>query len=122
VKVLLVEDDRTLCEVIERNLAARGHAVTTANTAEGAMRLADEEPDALILDVNLPDGTGWDVLRRLGPDKRAAMRVIVISAAPLSAKRLEEFKPERWFLKPFPLEALMRALNGTPLEEAQEVS
>jgi DNA-binding response OmpR family regulator len=120
-KVLLVEDETALADVIGRNVAARGHDVTTAPSAQAAMTSLNADwPDAIVLDINLPDESGWEILRRLGPERRAAVRVVVISAAPISPKRLAEFQPARWFLKPFPLDALMRALSNTPPEEGLE--
>jgi DNA-binding response OmpR family regulator len=117
--VLLVEDESALADVIARNLRARGHDVVLGATAEAALlSMAERWPDVLILDVNLPDMTGWDVLRRLGAADRQRLRVVVISAAPVSAKRIEEFKPDRALQKPFPIDALIRAL-GTGAEVEQ---
>src|SRR5690242_17147317 len=114
--VLLVEDEAALSDVIARNIGARGHQVTAVASAAAALStLQLGLTDAVVLDINLPDESGWEVLRRLTPAHREALRVIVISAAPVSAKRLAEFRPARWFLKPFPLDALMRALSDTPL-------
>jgi len=111
-RVLLVEDEAALADVIGRNLRARGHTVTLAPTAEAALlSLAAGRPDVLLLDVNLPDMTGWEILRRLGEDDRRDLPVVVISAAPISPKRIEEFKPARCLLKPFPIDALMRTLK-----------
>lgn len=115
-KVLLVEDDAPLADVIARNLRARGHTLTAAATAEAALlSMAEAWPDVLILDVNLPDQTGWDVLRRLSATDRQRLSVIVISAAPISEKRVVEFQPLRHLQKPFPIEALVRLLaEATP--------
>jgi two-component system OmpR family response regulator len=111
-KVLLVEDEAPLADVLARNLRAHGHAVTTQGSAEGAiLSMAEDWPEAVILDINLPDGSGWDILRRLGDRDREHLKVIVISAAPLSPKRLAEFRPAHCFLKPFPADALDRALK-----------
>jgi DNA-binding response OmpR family regulator len=111
-RVLLVEDEAALADVIGRNLRARGHSVTLAPTAEAALlSLAAERPDILLLDVNLPDMTGWDILRRLDEDDRRRLSVVVISAAPISPKRIEEFKPARCLMKPFPIDALLRTLS-----------
>ena len=111
-RVLLIEDEASLADVLARNLRARGHAAVIAASAEAALCEIDATfPDALILDVNLPDLTGWDVLRRLTPAQREVVRVIVISAAPISPKRIEEFRPEVTLQKPFPIDALMRALT-----------
>ena len=64
--ILVVEDEATLRQVITRNLEARGHAVRGAETATEALRhLSDRTPDLMLLDINLPDRSGWDVLREL---------------------------------------------------------
>jgi two-component system KDP operon response regulator KdpE len=111
-KVLLVEDEAALANVIARNLSARSHDVVVAGSAEEALlSMAERGPEVLILDVNLPDLTGWEILRRLSPDDRRNIRVIVISAAPLSQKRIDEFQPLRWLQKPFPIDALVRLLR-----------
>lgn len=111
-KVLLTEDEAALADVIARSLQARGHVVTSAATAEEAvLAMAESWPQALILDINLPDMTGWEILRRLGPQARAQLPTIVISAAPISQKRIDEFKPFRTLLKPFPIDVLVRALR-----------
>ena len=111
-RILLVEDEAALADVIARNLRARGHDVTHELTAEEALlRMAEAWPDTLILDVNLPDLTGWEILRRLSPADRERLHTVVISAAPISQKRIDEFKPDRTLQKPFPIEALIRALD-----------
>ncbi len=71
----------------------------------------------MLLDINLPDHSGWDVmreLRRLGID----VPTIVVSAVRVSQSRLEEFHPMAYLPKPFPLEALLRLVFKTGGEEA----
>lgn len=123
-RILLVEDEAALADVIARNLRARHHAVTVAPSAEAALlEMAEAWPDAIILDVNLPDLTGWDVLRRLSTADRAKVSVIVVSAAPISQKRIDEFKPEHTLQKPFPIDALVRMLpQPAVVSEAREES
>jgi DNA-binding response OmpR family regulator len=112
VRVLLVEDETALADVLERNLRVRGHDVMPVTTAESALtQIEEQRPDALIIDVNLPDLTGWDILRRTSVADRDEMRVIIISAAPISPKRVEEFRPAAALQKPFPIDALIRALG-----------
>ena len=118
-RILLIEDEASLADVLARNLRARGHAAVITASAEAALSEIDAAfPDALILDVNLPDLTGWDVLRRLTAAQRAVVRVIVISAAPISQKRIEEFSPDIALQKPFPIDAILRALTPAPVRAA----
>ena len=80
-KVLLVEDEASLADVLARNLRARGHAVTIAGSAEEAvLGIRSWHPQAVILDINLPDDSGWEVYRRLNPSEREGLHVVVISA------------------------------------------
>jgi len=107
-RVLLVEDEPTLRRVIARNLATRGLEVDEAGTAHDAVELATTaRPDLLLLDINLPDQTGWDVLREL---RRRGTEVptIILSAVRVSSKRLDEFHPIAYLPKPFPIDALLR--------------
>jgi DNA-binding response OmpR family regulator len=118
-KVLLVEDETDLADVMARNLRARGLDVKAVETAEGAiLSMAEEWPDSLVLDINLPDDTGWEVLRRLGHESLSRLHAIVISAAPISQKRIAEFQPAHSFVKPFPIEALVRALSDSAGESS----
>jgi two-component system, OmpR family, response regulator ArlR len=110
--ILLVEDEVALADVMARNLRARHHNVVHEAAAESALlRMAEAWPDVLILDVNLPDLTGWEILRRLTNADRAKLHVVVISAAPISQKRIEEFKPNHTLQKPFPIDALLRTIS-----------
>jgi DNA-binding response OmpR family regulator len=111
-RVLVVEDDEQLRRIITSNLVARGHEVRQAPDASTALEaLAEERPDLLILDINLPDRTGWDVLReaRLPED----VRVLMLTAVPVSPRRLAEFRPVAYLPKPFPLEALLRLAESS---------
>ncbi|SRR5712691_8744761 len=112
-RVLLVEDEVVLRRVVARNLTSRGVEVSEAGTAGEAVRAASlEAPDLLLLDINLPDQTGWDVLREL---KRRGTEVptIIVSAVRVSQNRLDEFHPLAYLPKPFPIDALLRLVfNG----------
>ncbi len=107
-RVLLVEDEPTLRRVIARNLASRGLDVREAGTAHDAVEVATTvRPDLLLLDINLPDQTGWDVLRELRR-RSSEVPTIILSAVRVSHNRLDEFRPIAYLPKPFPIEALLR--------------
>ena len=110
--ILVVEDEATFRQVLTRNLEARGHAVLGAETATEALRqLSDFRPDLMLLDINLPDRSGWDVLREL---REHGMQVptVIVSAVRVSPARLEEFRPVAYLPKPFPLDALLRLVDS----------
>ncbi len=108
-EVLLVDDELPIVSVLSQSLLARGYNVRTAATGEEALlALAERAPDLVLLDINLPDITGWEVLRRIAAADRERVPVIVFSASPLSPRRVEEFRPAGVLLKPFPIDALLR--------------
>ena len=120
-EVLVVEDEPTLRRVIARNLAGRGHRVREAGTAaEAVAALLAAPPDLLLLDLNLPDCTGWDVLREVRAHG-LTVPTVVISAVRVSQQRLAEFRPLAYLPKPFPLEALLRVVaGGQPVAALEE--
>jgi len=124
-RILLVEDDEALSGIIRRNLLARGYQVVAVGTAEQALsRIVEDQPDMVLLDIMLPDRSGWDVLRRL-QTYDISPQVIVISAVRVSPERLREFKPLAYLPKPFPLDALLRVIDradgeGPSVEEQED--
>jgi len=117
-RILLVEDDDVLRELIQRNLEARGYDVQVAPDARSALDcLRTSLFDLVFLDICLPDQTGWEVLRTAQSEGRFAaleggdagqLPVVVLSAVRASTRRLQEFHPLAYLPKPFPMEAILR--------------
>jgi len=114
--VLVVEDDNVLARIIERNLSARGvRVLRAASVGEALAAIAVARPDAMLLDIDLPDRTGWDLLRSL-QTRDMKIPAIVVSGTRVTPERLAEFKPIAYLPKPFPLDALLRLVIGQEAE------
>jgi two-component system KDP operon response regulator KdpE len=78
-RVLVVDDEQQILRALRTSLRGAGYEVETAETAEGALAAAAmRPPQAVILDLVLPDGTGTDVCRELR--RWSSAPVIVLSA------------------------------------------
>jgi DNA-binding response OmpR family regulator len=112
-RVLIVEDDESLRRIVSRHLRALGYVVDEASSVEGAVKAlaGGLRPSVVILDLNLPGDTGWDLLR--GPSLAAAGSppVVITSATTVSPRRLAEFGCAGYLPKPFPLETLVATLD-----------
>lgn len=113
--VLLVEDDPTFRRLVTANLRRRGAAVwEAANVGEAISLLRRAVPDLILRDINLPDSTGWDVLRDLAL-RGVSVPAVVVSAVQVSPARLREFPTVRYLPKPFPLDGLLNLVFNQPL-------
>jgi DNA-binding response OmpR family regulator len=110
--ILLVDDEPRLRQILARSLAGREFQVVEARTAAEAIAAATADRfDLMLLDINLPDATGWDVLRRLRTTGQE-LPVIVMSAVPPNPVRVREFKPFAVLHKPFPIDTLLRLIRS----------
>jgi DNA-binding response OmpR family regulator len=110
--LLLVEDELTLRRTIRRNLERRGIGITEAGTLREALASAGEaRPSALVLDINLPDGSGWELLQQLRVTG-SMPPTIVISAGRVARDRLHEYGIASFLPKPFRIEALLRQVSA----------
>jgi two-component system, OmpR family, alkaline phosphatase synthesis response regulator PhoP len=80
-RVLLVEDEQDVAELIRYNLTKEGYDVVLSGNGNDALRLAREHrPDVILLDIMVPQLNGWEVCRRLKKDPDLpAIPVIMVS-------------------------------------------
>lgn len=123
--MLLVEDDESLRTVLSRHLRGQGYEIAEATSAEtAAAAIADGfRPGLVLLDINLPGQTGWELLRGSALETAGSPPVVVATATTVSPRLLAEFHVAGYLPKPFPLETLVatieRLLGSTaPSEEA----
>ncbi len=112
--ILVVEDDPDIGALLERGLGAAGFAVEWVDTAGGALRaVADHAPNAVLLDVMLPDGTGNDVCRSLR-QKGFAGPILFLSAKDEVSDRVEGLAAggDDYIVKPFSFDELVARLRA----------
>jgi two-component system response regulator MprA len=127
VRILIVDDDRSLREALRRALVLAGHETAFATTGEEALaQVAGVAPDAVVLDVGLPGADGLEVCRRLrGSGNRVP--VLILTARDAIEDRIDglDAGADDYLVKPFDvgeLKARLRALlrrtaNGHPGDE-----
>lgn len=77
--VLIADDDVTILGMVSRHLQSTGHRVIEANDGRAALALAQKErPDLIVLDVMMPNMTGWEVCKALREDDRFAETKILM--------------------------------------------
>jgi DNA-binding response OmpR family regulator len=116
-KILVVEDHQDTLRWLQLHLADLGHEVFTASDLEEAeTALNTQDCDVLISDISLPDGTGWDLMKRSPAPRRFVG--IAMSGVGRNIDTTESFRAgyRHHLFKPFPLSYLDRLLEEVDAE------
>lgn len=112
--VLVVDDEVDLLLAVTMLLEASGYRVLNASTGAGGLEVAERErPDAVVLDMGLPDMDGLDVLRELSAWGEPP-RLIVLSAhaSGHTARKAQELGCDAYLFKPFEPDELTSTLDA----------
>lgn len=115
-RILVVDDDEDVRSVVGRALVGDGHFVETADSVERSRALVEaHEPQLLVLDLGLPDGSGLDLCRELRADG-ASFPILILTARSDVALRVRglDAGADDYLAKPFAvaeLRARVRALS-----------
>lgn len=93
-RILVVDDEETMCAAVGELLEAEGFQVSQAATGTEAVRKTRaERPDLVLLDLRLPDISGWDVIRRISdiPELRHT-KIIILTGMDLSPQEVESLR------------------------------
>lgn len=124
-RVLILDDEKSLCEVLKTRLEQFGYSISVAyNGREGWQEVLTNPPDMILLDVKMPEEDGYTFLRRLrsfrdpeDPNREARIRnlsVIVITATGEGMKSLfEQERISAYMTKPIDSVALKRLIDET---------
>jgi two-component system KDP operon response regulator KdpE len=111
--VLVIDDEPGLLRAMRINLAARGYAVATADSGRsGLAAVARDRPDAVIVDLGLPDMDGTDVIR--GVRGWSDVPILVLSARDQEAQKVAALDAgaDDYVTKPFGMDELLARLRA----------
>jgi two-component system KDP operon response regulator KdpE len=112
-RVLVVDDEPQILRALRTSLRGAGYEVETAETAEGALAaLAAGKPDAVVLDLVLPDGTGIDVCRELRTWSDAPVIVLSVVGDETEKVAALDAGADDYVTKPFGVEELLARLRA----------
>lgn len=115
-KILIVEDEHDLQQVIEYNLKQAGHEVVCAKLGHDAIRLAKEQhPDLVLLDLMLPDISGTDVCKALKESiNTKQIPVLMVTARGEEIDRVVGFEigADDYVVKPFSVRELLLRIQA----------
>jgi DNA-binding response OmpR family regulator len=116
-KILIVEDDLDVAEMLNAYFRVQGYEVFTVNWGEDGVRAAQTVmPDLMILDIRLPDIDGFEVARRVRSDRRThEIPIIFLTEKRERADRLQGFEvgADDYITKPFDVQELrLRVRNA----------
>jgi two-component system phosphate regulon response regulator PhoB len=125
-RILVVDDESDIAALVAYNLARAGYRVSTARSGTEALKAAmEEKPDLVILDLMLPDLTGFEVLAKLREQSETRdVGVILLTARDNEGDRLQGLSlgADDYISKPFSQQelvlragAVLRRLEATPI-------
>ena len=125
-KILVADDDRVQTLMLSSRLKEKGFKVTVAYDAIQAwMAAIKTQPDAIILDIQMPGGTGVAVLKQLkASTKTSQIPVVVLSGSidPKAASMVKDLGADEFLNKPVDMNLLYRTLSlllGISLESPE---
>ena len=120
IKILVVDDEKPICDLIDLNLSASGYQCRTVQDGLEALNIIESEPfDLILLDIMLPGADGYDIMEYIRP---MGIPVIFITAKHEVRDRVKGLKlgADDYLVKPFDVvelvarvEAVLRRYNKT---------
>ncbi|WP_394237586.1 response regulator transcription factor [Niallia oryzisoli] len=112
-KIVVIDDDQKIASMIRRGLTFEGYEVLVANNGrEGLMKILEQPPDLVILDVMMPGIDGLEVCRRLRKDGN--IPILMVTGRDSVADRVEglETGADDYLVKPFAFEELVARVKA----------
>ncbi len=111
-KILVIDDEVSVLDIVAEVLSARGHSVTVApGGREGLLSFSSGGYDLVLTDLGMPDMNGWEVLRAV-KESRPATPVLVLTGWGDTTEAPAGPRPDGVLTKPFDLRSLATAVSA----------
>lgn len=101
-RVLIVDDNRDIIDLLQHVLSSEGHQVFIARDGLDALQQeASKQPDVVVCDVNLPGIDGWEVCRRIKAVRDVPIMLLTVRGEHTDLERSNEAGADDHMLKPF---------------------
>ena len=124
IKVLVIDDERNILDIIRFNLEVEGYEVVTSRDGEEALRMVRElKPDLILCDIMMPEVDGLEVCRRLKADGRTnQIPVVMLSARTQAQDKVASIEAgaDDFITKPFDFSDLVARITITLIRARQK--
>jgi CheY-like chemotaxis protein len=124
--LLIIDDEADIRLLVMMLLESAGHTVAAAgNGTDGLAYLAAHGADCVLLDINMPAMTSWEVCRRIKTDPMTAHIPVIIQTvrgAQQESAELESAKPDGFLSKPFGKSELISAIDNVLAKAGNRVT
>lgn len=112
-KILAIENDEDTAKFYKTLLGSRGYVVETAyDGEEGLKKIKEYNPNAFLLDLMLPELSGWDVLEGMTNGNRSKVIVVTVKNQPEDMARAQQYRVAGYIVKPFENKVLLKEIEA----------
>lgn len=121
-KILIVDDEKDLCEILEFNLSSEGYETSVANSAEQALKLSLEQFDLILLDVMMGGISGYKMASRIRKEMQLSIPIIFMTAKTEENDILTGFNVggDDYISKPFSIKEMTARIKAVLKRGKQE--
>ena len=111
-KILVVDDDKNICELLRLYLVKEGYGVTIANDGTAALQEFDKlHPDLVLLDVMMPGIDGWEVCRKIRQNNQTPIIMLTAKDEVMDKVAGLDSGADDYLTKPFAIEELLARMR-----------
>ncbi len=121
-RILVVDDEQDLCEILQFNLENEGYKVDTANSAEEALKMLTPEHELILLDVMMAGMSGYQMARRLRTELHNEIPIIFLTAKNTENDMLTGFSigGDDYIAKPFSIKEVIARIKAVTRRHAND--